>query len=158
MVPSSQAFQCILAIPIQMSLKQNMIGFPSQTHSIHPPFRQIHADFCVDLDELIPSPTGPSSDHPPVRYDWRFSSLATLSTFLLLEHFTSLDLSHIARLVDIPRELLNCANLTELNLTGCRNLRSQRLPGCLAQLRKLESLIADRCEIILVGPSSLGNT
>jgi Leucine-rich repeat (LRR) protein len=78
-----------------------------------------------------------------------------LTTLLPLDNLTYLDLSYNEWLTEIPREVLKCTSIRKLDLSGCRNLLDGRLPGCLAQLRGLEWLAADGCDIISIGISSL---
>ena len=90
-------------------------------------------------------------EDPFVPTQLRVSSLHMLTTLLPLDNLTYLDLSYNDWLRDIPLEVLKCSSLRKLDLSGCRNLFDGRLPGCLADLRGLEWLAADGCNIISIG-------
>lgn len=79
------------------------------------------------------------------------SSYITLTTLLPLDNLTYLDLSYSEYLVELPREVLKCHSLRKLDISGCTSLIDGRLPGSLAELRALEWLCADNCDLIAIG-------
>jgi Leucine-rich repeat (LRR) protein len=80
--------------------------------------------------------------------------LQTLTSVLPLDNLTYLDLSYNDWLTEFPSQVLKCTALRKLDISGCRNLVDGRLPGCLAELRSLEWLAADGCDIIAIGIAS----
>jgi Leucine-rich repeat (LRR) protein len=90
-------------------------------------------------------------EDPFIPTQLRVSSFHTLTTLLPLDNLTYLDLSYNEWLIEFPLEVLKCTALRKLNISGCRSLIDGRLPGCLAELRSLEWLSADLCEIIAIG-------
>ena len=93
-------------------------------------------------------------EDPFIPTQLRVSSFLTLTTLLPLDNLTYLDLSHNDWLVEFPLEVLKCTSLRKLDISGCRGLADGRLPGCLSQLRSMEWLSADLCDIIAIGISS----
>jgi len=96
-------------------------------------------------------------EDPFIPTQLRVSSYHTLTTLLPLDNLTYLDISYNEWLTEIPREILGCSALRKLDISGCRNLVVGRLPGCLAELSSLEWLVADGCDLISIGISTLGN-
>jgi len=94
-------------------------------------------------------------EDPFIPTQLRVSSFLTLTTVLPLDNLTYLDLSHNDWVTYIPREVLRCTSLRKLDISGCRGVIDGRLPGCLAELRALEWLAADGCDIIAIGTSPL---
>ena len=90
-------------------------------------------------------------EDPFIPTQLRVSSLQTLTSLLPLDNLTYLDLSYSEWLVEIPHQVLRCTALKKLDVSGCRNLADGRLPGCLGELKALEWLVADTCDIIAIG-------
>jgi hypothetical protein len=93
-------------------------------------------------------------EDPFIPNQLRVSTYQTLTTLLPLDNLTYLDISHNDWLTDFPLEVVKCTALRKLDISGCKGLLDGRLPGCLAELRNMEWLAADLCDIVAIGIQS----
>lgn len=151
-----------MVVPANLELRKKVIRedtfeFPLPTPGTKsPPYE------CANLIVVIPGEFFRDSvrslhEDPFIPTQLRVSTYQTLTTLLPLDNLTYLDISHNDWLTDFPREVVKCTALRKLDISGCKGLVDGRLPGCLAELRNMEWLAADLCDIIAIGIQSPGS-